>query len=277
MLGFFLCKKIILQNHIEQTNIYYIYDLERSFFMRKNRLTALLLATAIGLSSFAGVASTATPVYAATAYSNDIEYGHNGFYCNKNHTDRSDRLIIGDSRNCQMWNYDHTGASFVSTWGGGYGGDISDNYKNYKGATVEASINYTKKVARMKEIAQKSIKQNGSCKIFLFSTVNAYDGGSSYNTPVKKIWGMTKLAKTWKAEYKGKTVAPTIYVMSLVGSKGKNVSNYNKALKALCDADSKVTYVNISSCVGSSGYQKDNVHYTNATLKNLWTKVKSFK
>lgn len=189
-------------------------------------------------------------------------YGNIGFHCTvKNY--QSGRLIIGDSRCCQLWNAKKNGSSFVSVWGGHYG---------YGGSSLQ--INTDSQQNMMKSIVQNTIKQVGHCDVYVFATVNDYNGSGSYTSAANHVINQAKTAMKWTAKYGGKTVKPQVYVVSLVGGKGKNVSSYNTYLK-LQAAKVNCKFLSITKCLtgSNSGYRSDGLHYNDATLKNIWSKI----
>lgn len=191
-------------------------------------------------------------------------YGMNGYHCTKSNP-KSGRLIIGDSRTCQMWNYKNAGASFVSVWGGHYG---------YGGSAMQ--IDYASQRATMKTYAQNTIKKCGKCDIYIFATVNDYNGAGSYTSAVSNVISLAETAYGWTAKYQKKTVHPTVHIVQLVGSKGRNVNGYNTLLKSRAASSKKIkNCISISGCLACSngGYASDGVHYNNTTLKNIWNKL----
>ena len=201
-----------------------------------------------------------SPVLQADAAS----YGTNGYHCTAS-APKSGKLFIGDSRTCQLWNYKHKGASFVSVWGGHYG---------YGGSTMQ--IDYASQRTTMKTYAQNTIKKCGKCHIYIFATVNDYNGAGSYTSPVSNVVSLAETAYGWTAKYQGKTVHPVVHVIQLVGSKGKNVSAYNALLKSKAASSKKIkNCISISGCLAGSngGYASDGVHYNDTTLKNIWNKL----
>ena len=198
---------------------------------------------------------------------NAKEYGQVGYYCKKSNYN-SGRLVIGDSRTCQLYNLNPTGASFVSTWGGHYA---------YGGEKYQ--IDYRTKVTTMKKYAIDTIKTKGYCNIYIFATVNDYNGDDKYKTWANNVIRLAENACKWSTKYKYKTVKPKVYVVSLVGSKGKSVDNYNDYLKEkVLDNKNLIGYIDITDCLdgSNSGYSSDNLHYNDKTLNNIWKKLERF-
>lgn len=212
------------------------------------------------LALFLVAVMAASPSLQADAAS----YGINNYHCVMSNP-KSGKLIIGDSRTCQMWNYKSKGASFVSVWGGHYG---------YGGTLMQ--IDNASQRNTMKLYAQDTIKKCGKCHIYIFATVNDYNGAGSYTSAVANVINLADTAYGWTAKYQKKTVHPIVHVVQLVGSKGKNVSGYNTLLKSKVASSKKIkNCISISGCLAGSngGYASDGIHYNNATLKNIWNKL----
>ena len=193
-----------------------------------------------------------------------VKYGRVGDYCDEKNI-KSGNLIIGDSRTCQLYNFNNSYASFNSTWGGHYG---------YGGETYQ--IDTQAKRTKMKYYAQNTIKKVGFVNIYIFSTVNDYNGGGNYQGALNNHLNLAKTAYTWKQKYKGKTVRPKVYVVSLVGSKGVNVDDYNNVLKAQASKTKKFDYINITDVVTNDGYLSDNLHYTNETCSKILSRLDDY-
>lgn len=183
------------------------------------------------------------------------QYGTNGYRCNNGNA-KSGVLLIGDSRVCQLWKANQKGASIVAVWGG-----------HYHGGTNSMSINNTNNRRIMKQYISQTLKKKNICKIYLFSAVNDYNGGNDTQAKVAAD-SLIKLAKTLRSH------RVEITVVSLVGEKGKDVSDYNKYLKK--HLPNKVRWLSIDSCLrgNNKGYSNDNLHYNAKTLKSIWKKLK---
>ena len=193
-----------------------------------------------------------------------VKYGRNGDYCNEKNT-KSGSLIIGDSRVCQLYNYNNSSASYNATWGGHYG---------YGGETYQ--IDTVNKRAKMRSYAKLTIKKTGNVNIFIFATVNDYNGGNDYSAPLNNVVNLAKNAYTWTYKYNGKTVHPKVYIISLVGSKGVNVDAFNNALQKAAKKSSKFDYIGINDLVGSDGYLSDNLHYTDETCRKILERMENY-
>jgi hypothetical protein len=224
---------------------------------QKRRLIALILVAVLIMLS-------TTTVNAATKKEKAVSYGSNGYHCNKENT-ASGNLLVGDSRTCQLWYYNNSGASFVSVWGGHYG---------YGGSTGQ--IDTKTQRTDMKQYAKDTIKELGYCNIYIFATVNDYNGGDQYKSAANNVYNLAQTAYGWTQKYNKKTVHPTVYVVSLVGGKGKDVSKYNTYLSGKIAKSKKISgFIDISDCLtgSNSGYLSDNLHYSDTTLKNIWGKI----
>lgn len=215
-------------------------------------------AMALAVLGLGGATTVALPEEAHAA----VAYGRVGHHCTKSNP-TSGRLIVGDSRTCQLWNYKNSGASFVSVWGGhfGYGGS-------------NGQIDTAAQRKHMKAYVEKTIAKKGYCNVYVFATVNDYNGGSAYKGAAGNVLSLAKTIAGYTGTYKGKKAKCKVTVVGLVGSKGKNVSTYNSYLKK--SLPSHIGWLSIGGCLGGSnkGYMSDNVHYNNTTLKNIWAKLK---
>lgn len=188
-------------------------------------------------------------------------YGRVGYHCTKSHPSAG-TLVVGDSRTCQLWDAKKTGASFVSVWGGHYG---------YGGSSYQIDASAQRK--KMKEYISDAIAKKGRCDVYVFATVNDYDGGSGYKAAADKVASLAKALSSYGGKYKGKTVKCKVTVVGLVGSKGRSVAAYNKYLKGRLAKG--VAWMSVSGCLAGAnrGYLADNVHYNSKTLKNIWKKL----
>lgn len=194
-------------------------------------------------------------VLSVEASAQAASYGTNGYQCTKKHLNTG-IVVMGDSRTCQLWNYNNSGASFVSVWGG-----------HYYGGTNSMSIDATARRTQLKTYINDTVSKKGYCNVYLFATVNDYNGGSGYQGAADKVVNLSKTVKGYNKK-------ATVTVVGLVGGKGKNVSNYNTYLKK--NLPSGVKWLSVADCLGgsNSGYTSDNLHYNNTTLKNIWKKIK---
>lgn len=182
-------------------------------------------------------------------------YGTNGYKCEKTNY-KSGILLIGDSRTCQLWNYKKSGASVMAIWGGHYYTKSSsiDSYKNRK---------------QIKKIVKSTVKKKGYCNVYLFATVNDYngEGKSDAKASAKKVIKFAKSIRSYNKKAK-------VTIIGLIGSKGTDVSYYNKYLKS--NLPRKVKLLSIKSCLTgeNKGYDRDNLHYNKSTLKQIWKKLR---
>lgn len=190
-----------------------------------------------------------------------IRYGNNGYHCLNDNTDSSSILVIGDSRCCQMYNYDNESASYVSVWGGHYG---------YGGSNMQIDHSSASKYA--KEYIEKTLVAHGECDVFIFATVNDYNGGNfdkEKNPAGNHIINYAKELSKIEVKRGSTYVKPDVRIVSLVGGFGKDVESFNDELWGLCAETDDIGFLSINETVGEKeDYLGDNLHYSeNAILK----------
>lgn len=194
----------------------------------------------------------------------DAAMHSNGYVCTRNNPG-SGRLIIGDSRTCQLSDFRPKMASCVALWGGHYG---------YGGNSYQ--IDYSSRITLMKNYAQACIKKVGKCDIYVFATINDYDP-ALLSRRASDVVKLAETARSWTAKYSGKTVRPTVHVIKLIPKKGQTAKDFNNILRTKVAASSKIkNLMDISGCrAGANGgyTSPDNTHYTNETLKNIWNRL----
>lgn len=225
----------------------------------KGRRTALAAAAGLAL----GVACAASAAAALPQTAEAAAYNTAGYHRTVDHSTKSDVVLIGDSRTCQLSEQAMKEASAVAVWGGHYG---------YGGPS--AGIDTASQRKAMKRIVRKAIKRHGKAKVYVFATVNDHLGGSSgYAAPAGNVVSLAKTVRGWSAKHKGKTVKPTVKTVSLVkASWGASCAPYNKYLKKRSKS-AGLGYADITSCVGSGGYLSDGLHFNKAALKRIAAKV----
>lgn len=220
----------------------------------KSKVRKILTNICLVLAMIVGItASSSSDVQAAT------EYGKVGYYCNKANYD-SGKVVIGDSRTCQLWNQSKKGASYSSVWGGhyGYGKDLQIDSESH--------------LKNVKKYVRNTIKKTGNCDVYIFATVNDYNGVGSYSGAINNLMSLADKV----SEFEYKDTKPNIYIVSLKGSKGVSVSNYNKSLKSKVKSHG-YTYKNIEKALDTKNtknvYLSDDLHYNDTALKNI---IKAF-
>lgn len=206
--------------------------------------TLLFAATVIGIITFSLYASAAsdTPQF---------DYGTNGYRCVKENT-KSNVLLIGDARVCQMGHQGQYNASTVAVWGGRYRGDGAN--------AIDSASN--------KDIMEKYIRniltREGSCEVYIFASAKDLSTKDESTQSVKNI---IKLARSLDQKNVNVTV------VEMVGEKGAKTAAYNGLLKR--NLPSQVGWLQIADCLEgvNSGYSKDKVTYNKKTLDNIWKTI----
>ena len=230
----------------------------------KKRAVALALALtfATGLTT-TGVITNAPAVITEAAQSSYFKtsgtYAQNGYHVNSFDTSKSNVLLIGDSRICNLSNFCPKAMSYNSTWSGHY----------WNNSTHNLNITSSTRVSEMKTQIQNifnSDKNNKSCIIVIEPTINDWSGATS---EVNNIIALRKELK----KVTGGSVKT--YVTSMVGyspSNRKTADNYkksqstidsiNKALKKEFGSDRYIDLGSPSTFDKNSWYDTDGLHFT---------------
>lgn len=236
-------------------------DFGGEYMLKFKRAICCIVVVVVLFSLF----SSPLGVYAKT-------YGRNGDQCYDENADTG-LLIVGDSRCCQLFNYDNEGASFAAVWGGHY---------NFSGSFW---IDSPMMRGHMEDSVKNSISKTGNCTTFVFATVNDWGATSNHDVSsvpasVNNLISAAEAIYDMTGESGGKTKHPTVYVVSMVAQKGVESKPYNDVLEKKIKGNSKIKgYVDISSCLSGDnfGFLSDGLHYNDDTLSSIWKKVKEVK
>jgi hypothetical protein len=199
----------------------------------------------------------------------------------------SGRIVIGDSRCCQLGIYqDRTGrndyAAFA-VWGGhyvsGYGGIMTDQH-----------------FTDVEKCFQKQIQSCGKCTIFFFATVNDYDCWNNNNSAyISSAVNTAERLSSLRYEMNGRQYCPDIVVIGFDGcwttsdlygtpheTFNRFVSAYNDSLRAAVYASPTLqnsisgfsTVPDIAG--GKADFIDDGLHYSDTTLEDLSSFIISF-
>lgn len=181
----------------------------------------------------------------ASALGKGQHVGNGQFYTDMN-TDGTHIYVMGASFCVQMFNkyksvgysgYNMKGAA-IALWGGHYGGG-------------KKNIDSPSQIKTMEKSVKKHLQTYGKASVFVFATMNAWDGKGNPSKAVTAQLAPAKKAYNWTATYKGKTVRPTVYCTSMITTKGKNPSPYNKKLKQEL-SKTNIKYIDVS--IKKTGY-----------------------
>lgn len=211
-------------------------------------------------SVFVFLLALALAMFPCVAYAAE-SFGTVGYHCYKNNLS-SGIVIIGDSNTCQLWGYQHSSASYCSTWGGHYG----------YGAGMGLQINSSSYVAQMKTLIRNTLKKKGKCTVFVCGTNN--DDNDSY--AASNCMSLVKTLNSYFSKNKVNGKRSVFYAVGPNGDRGENMNAYNTALRRYVSSyrSSYVKYTHVADCLAGSrgGFLSDDTHYNNATLKKIITK-----
>lgn len=192
----------------------------------------------------------------------------------------SGRIVIGDSRCCQLGIYEQrTGAADFAdyaVWGGHF----------LQGAEPPAMTD--EQLAEVEDCFQEQVRTCGECSIYFFSTVNDYDYVENDNDEsisaairtAEKLVNMT-------CENDGKVYQPEVFVIGFDGGGGdvlqripaeefnRYVDDYNEKLRIAVNksallqqnADHFTTVPEITG--GRTGFNEDGLHYSDDSLREI--------
>lgn len=193
----------------------------------------------------------------------------------------SGRIVIGDSRSCQLGIYQQRarGADFAAfaVWGGHYA-------SGSKPPIMTDTLMF-----EVKKCFRKQIEAHESCTVFFFATVNDYDYERGENdSNISEAVRTAERFASMEYEYKGRTHRPRVIVIGFDGCKkdassfegsaadefNRYVSDYNAKLKAAVEASELLKayaeyYTTVPEIVGETGFISDRLHYDDATLNKL--------
>ena len=197
--------------------------------------------------------------------------------------DVSGRIVIGDSRCCQLGIYqqraNRSDFAVYAVWGGHYtAGEIPPIMTDDLKAEVEACF-------------QRQIRARGACTIYLFATVNDYDFLSSGNAvSIRSAVSAAEYFSSLSFVYGGVTCHPSVLVIGFDGCHttapiagipqetfNRYVADYNRALLSAVQASSLLSpYAAYCTSVpeitgGATTFINDGLHYGDRTLRDIST------
>ena len=183
----------------------------------------------------------------------------------------SGRIVVGDSRCCQLGIYERRAGSgeyaVFAVWGGHY-------------TEMEPYLPTEEFYKEVEACFQRQIRKRGASELFFFATVNDYDVTGEYNAQnVAAAIACAERLASMRYVYKGREYAPTVTVIGIAGAswEGFNLSvdEYNELLKnavseseVLRDTASRFTTVP-ELTEDNVGFINDGLHYDDSTLKTL--------
>ena len=187
----------------------------------------------------------------------------------------SGRIVIGDSRCCQLGIYAlRAGAdkyAVFAVWGGHY-------------TEREPFIPTDGFYSSVEECFRAQVGARGFCKLFFFATVNDYDhiGDQNGDNIAAAIACAERLA-SMKCVHNGREVRPEVTVIGIEGGGSsvylpenfnRCIESYNEALEAAVRgsavlASSAARYTTVPALTGGAGFIDDGLHYDDDTLRIL--------
>ena len=189
----------------------------------------------------------------------------------------SGRIVIGDSRCCQLGIYQYrTGlndfADFA-VWGGhyisGYGGIMTDEH-----------------FREVEQCFQSQIRSCQKSRIYFFATVNDYDCWSNNNSSyISAAINTAEKLASMSYEMDGITYHPEVYVIGFDGCWltgdlfgtpqdvfNRYVQDYNDKLRSACSSSPSLQgrFTTVQEIVGGkAGFIDDGLHYSDDTLEAI--------
>ena len=193
---------------------------------------------------------------------------------------RSGKIVIGDSRCCQLGIYEQrTGAddfADYAVWGGHF----------LPGAEPPAMTE--EQFSEVERCFQEQIKNCGECSIYFFATVNDYDYiGNENDQSISAAVSTAEKLGNMSCQKEGKLYRPEVIVIGFDGGAGdvlqripaqvfnRYVDDYNEKLRTAVN-DSPLLQQNAEYFTtvpeitgGSTGFNEDGLHYSDDTLREI--------
>ena len=193
---------------------------------------------------------------------------------------RSGKIVIGDSRCCQLGIYEQrTGAddfADYAVWGGHF----------LPGAEPPAMTE--EQFSEVERCFQEQIKNCGECSIYFFATVNDYDYiGNENDQSISAAVSTAEKLGNMSCQKEGKLYRPEVIVIGFDGGAGdvlqripaqefnRYVDDYNEKLRTAVN-DSPLLQQNAEYFTtvpeitgGRTGFNEDGLHYSDDTLKEI--------
>ena len=201
----------------------------------------------------------------------------------------SGRIVIGDSRSCQLGiRQDVTGSddyAVFAVWGG--------HYVPGTGTPILTA----ERLAEIEQCFHEQIRMRGKCTVFFFATVNDYEFMNNHNagfissavTSAEEIASMT-------FEYEGNVYHPEIIVIGFDGGRmdgdifgipqetfNRYIDSYNQELREAVDAspilkETAEQFTTVSEITGrGTTFISDGLHYGDNTLQQIADYMKNIQ
>lgn len=191
----------------------------------------------------------------------------------------SGRIVIGDSRSCQLGIYqDRTGAAdfaVFAVWGG--------HYIPGTGTSIMTEDLWS----ALEQCFREQVRIHGGSTVFFFATVNDYDPTGIYNTAyISTAVSAAERIASLSAEHEGRIVHPKVIVIGPEGVDAANgmsgidprsfnrfISTYNKELFSAVNESPVLNetahlFTTVSKITGGrTTFISDGLHYSEDTLR----------
>lgn len=189
----------------------------------------------------------------------------------------SGRIVVGDSRCCQLGAYQlRAGFSeyaVFAVWGGHY-------------SDAEPRIPSEEFYAEVAECFRAQIRAGGRCELFFYATVNDYDPEGEGNGPlIASAIACAERLASMEYELRGRTYSPAVTVIGIEGGLeggkwipvgyNRSIAAYNSALRAAVEAspilsETAPRFTSVPEIMGGSAdFIDDGLHYGDDTLRAL--------
>ncbi|GEM_PF-1724945 len=192
----------------------------------------------------------------------------------------SGRIVIGDSRSCQIGIYEQhrnkSDTAVFALWGG--------HYSNYAGQILTSDLR-----ADIRACIEKQIEHCGSSTVYLFSSVNDYDYSNGNNSGnISATIAAAESIRAMTVIKDGVQYSPRVVIVGNVGCDPNNLlfgyidpnefnrymADYNSALQYAAAQSGFDCYVSLEEMAGGSiGFIDDGLHYDERTLQNICSKI----
>lgn len=192
----------------------------------------------------------------------------------------SGRIVIGDSRCCQLGIFQHRigGEAFAAFayWGGHY---VENEYPQIMSRQL---------VSAVERCFKRQIESCGKCTIFFFATVNDYDPSGDNTENIAAAIAAAERLASMEYEYGGRLHRPDVFVVGFDGFRtdSEPSSKFNGGIRAYSEAlkeavhsspllgafSSSFTTVPEITQNGTS-YIDDGLHYSDKTLEMLYKHI----
>lgn len=193
---------------------------------------------------------------------------------------RSGRIVVGDSRCCQLGIYEQRsgGAGFAdyAVWGGHFvpGADPP--------AVAETFL------SEVEQCFRDQVRTTGRCTIYFFATVNDYDYMENDNEgSIDAAVSVAERLAAMSCEDENTVVQPEVIVIGFDGGRGdvlhrisaedfnRYVDDYNEKLRAAVNSSALLQknaaqFTTVPEITGGqTGFNEDGLHYSDDTLREI--------